>query len=144
MCIRRMDKSESFEILELWMRSMTHGNDFIESDFWQKHYDKAKEMYLNEKDNFVYIKDEKIVGFICIDSENSVGGVFVDPDYENQGIGTALMNFIKNSYTLLHLSIFMKNRRTLAFANYHDFVIDGAEKDSISGEIQYTMIWQKE
>lgn len=141
MVIRRMDKSETYEILDLWMRSLTHGNSFIENDFWQKHYDMAKETYLNEKDNFVCTEDDRIVGFICVDSANSINGVFVDPEYENRGIGTALIEFVKERCPLLHMDVYMKNRRTLAFANYHKFLIDGAIRDPINGEIQYTMIW---
>ena len=142
MSIRRMEQSETYEILDLWMRSLTHGNSFIENNFWQKHYDIAKETYLNEKDHFVYTDDTgKIVGFISVDSANSIRGIFVDPNYENRGIGTALMNFVKDSYTLLHMNVYMKNRRTLEFAGYHGFLIDGAIRDPINGEIQYTMIW---
>lgn len=138
-----MNNSEAYEILDLWMRSLTHGNSFIENDFWQKHYDIAKEKYFNEKDNFVYTTDGKITGFICVDSENSVQGVFVDPDYENKGIGTALMDYIKESYNMLHMCVYMKNRRALKFANYHGFLIDGATRDPIDNEIQYTMIWNE-
>lgn len=142
MSIRRMDKSESYEILDLWMRSFTQGNSFIENDFWQKHYTVAKETYLNEKDNFVYTDENgKIIGFICVDSANSIRGVFVDPEHQDQGIGTALMNFVKESYTMLHMNIYMKNKNTLEFATYHGFLIDGAIRDPINGEIQYTMIW---
>lgn len=145
MNIRRMEKSESYEILDLWMRSFTHGNSFIENDFWQKHYDVAKETYLNEKDNFVYTDDDgKIIGFICVDSTNYVRGVFVDPEHENRGIGTALMNFIKESYAVLRMNIYMKNKNTLNFASYHGFLIDGAQRDPINGEIQYTMFWSKD
>lgn len=140
-----MEKSESYEILDLWMRSFTHGNSFIENDFWQKHYDVAKETYLNEKDNFVYTDDDgKIIGFICVDSTNYVRGVFVDPEHENRGIGTALMNFIKESYAVLRMNIYMKNKNTLNFASYHGFLIDGAQRDPINGEIQYTMFWSKD
>ncbi|MDY3031337.1 MAG: GNAT family N-acetyltransferase [Clostridia bacterium] len=144
MCIRRMEKSETYEILDLWMRALTNGNKFIDNDFWKTHYNDAKENYLNEKDNFVYVIDEKIVGFICVDNSNSVKGVFVDPNYENRGIGTALMNYVKESYTLLHMDIYMKNRRTLEFASYHRFLIDGATRNPINGEIEYSMIWSKE
>lgn len=136
-----MNRSETYEILDLWMRSMTRGNSFIENDFWQKHYDTAKETYLTEKDNFVYIEDDKIVGFICVDSSNSIRGVFVDPEYENQGIGTALIEFVKERSPMLNMNIYMKNRRALDFASYHKFLIDGAVKDPLNNEIQYTMIW---
>lgn len=145
MSIRRLEKSESYELLDLWMRSFTHGNSFIENDFWQKHYDIAKETYLNEKDNFVYTDDNgQIIGFICVDSTNSVRGVFVDPKYENRGIGTALMNYVKDIYTILRMNIYMKNKNTLNFATYHGFLIDGALRDPINGEIQYTMLWSKD
>ncbi|HIT84376.1 MAG TPA: GNAT family N-acetyltransferase [Candidatus Ornithomonoglobus intestinigallinarum] len=145
MSIRRLEKSESYELLDLWMRSFTHGNSFIENDFWQKHYDIAKETYLNEKDNFVYTDDNgQIIGFICVDSTNSVRGVFVDPKHENRGIGTALMNYVKDIYTILRMNIYMKNKNTLNFATYHGFLIDGALRDPINGEIQYTMLWSKD
>ncbi|MDD6484320.1 MAG: GNAT family N-acetyltransferase [Clostridiales bacterium] len=139
--IKRMAKSDSYEILDLWMRSVTKANSFIEDDFWQKHYDDAKDQYLNGKDNFEYIEDGKIVGFICVDNENCVAGIFVDPAYQNRGIGTALLQYVQTLYSLLHMNVYMKNKNSLDFATYCGFVIDGAIRNPINNEVQYTMIW---
>ena len=139
--IKRMAKTDSYEILDFWMRSVTKANSFIENDFWQKHYDEAKTQYVNGKDNFEYVQYGKIVGFICVDSENQINGIFVDPKYQNQGIGTMLLQHIQTLYSILHINVYMKNRNTLEFATYCGFLIDGAIRNPINNEVQYTMIW---
>lgn len=141
--IRRAEKPQTYEILDLWLRSATHANPFIENNFWEKNYDEIKNKYFSESEGFVYIIDNKIVGFICITDENNIVGLFVDPDYQNQGIGTKLIEFAKTEYSMLHLNVYAKNRSMLAFSTHRGFLIDGAIRDSDSEQIQYTMIWNE-
>lgn len=141
--IKRSDKSQTYEILNLWLRTATHANPFIEDNFWEKHYDKVKNKYFANSEDFVYIIDDKIVGFICITDENNIAGLFVDPDYQNQGIGTELIEFAKTEYSLLHLNVYAKNRSVLEFSTRRGFLIDGAIRNPDNEEIQYTMIWNE-
>ena len=104
-------------------------------------YDFVKEKYINGKENFVYIIDGKIVAFTGVTEDNRITGLFVDPEYQNKGIGTALINFLKSEYNMLHIPIYARNRKALAFATHTGFIIDGALRHEHNGEVMYTMLW---
>ena len=94
--IRKMRKEEGYDVLNLWMRSFTEGHPFIENNFWQKYYDMAKESYLDEKDTYVYAKDNKILGFASVAVDGTIRGIYVDPDNHGQRIGTKLAYYIQD------------------------------------------------
>ena len=57
--IERMKPSQTYEVMDLWLRTTIHSNSFVEENFWETHYDFVKEKYINGKENFVYIIDGK-------------------------------------------------------------------------------------
>ena len=61
--IERMKPSQTYEVMDLWLRTTIHSNSFVEENFWETHYDFVKEKYINGKENFVYIIDGKIVAY---------------------------------------------------------------------------------
>ena len=87
------------------------------------------------------IIDGKIVAFTGVTEDNRITGLFVDPEYQNKGIGTALINFLKSEYNMLHIPIYARNRKALAFATRTGFIIDGALRHEHNGEVMYTMLW---
>ena len=127
--IERMKPSQTYEVMDLWLRTTIHSNSFVEENFWETHYD------------FVYIIDGKIVAFTGVTEDNRITGLFVDPEYQNKGIGTALINFLKSEYNMLHIPIYARNRKALAFATRTGFIIDGALRHEHNGEVMYTMLW---
>ena len=120
--IERMKPSQTYEVMDLWLRTTIHSNSFVE-------------------ENFVYIIDGKIVAFTGVTEDNRITGLFVDPEYQNKGIGTALINFLKSEYNMLHIPIYARNRKALAFATRTGFIIDGALRHEHNGEVMYTMLW---
>ena len=141
--IKLMDKSQVYEVMDLWLRATTSANSFVEPDFWQKHYDFVREKYINEKETFIYTDEGKTLGFACVASDNMIMGLFVDPACQNRGIGTELVDYLKEEYSLLHISVYAKNRRAIEFAERGGFLIDGAVLHPYNDEIMYTMLWEK-
>ncbi|MCC8161415.1 MAG: GNAT family N-acetyltransferase [Oscillospiraceae bacterium] len=141
--IKLMEKSQTYEVMDLWLRTTMRSNSFVEPDFWEKHYDFVKEKYINESDTFVYIEDGKIAGFTGVSPDNMIMGLFVDPNFQNRGIGTAIINYLKSKYSLLHIEIYARSRKALAFSTKLGFVIDGAIRHPHNNEIMYTMLWSE-
>ena len=110
--IERMKPSQTYEVMDLWLRTTIHSNSFVEENFWETHYDFVKEKYINGKENFVYIIDGKIVAFTGVTEDNRITGLFVDPEYQNKGIGTALINFLKSS-TICSIYLFTQETERL-------------------------------
>ena len=47
--IERMKPSQTYEVMDLWLRTTIHSNSFVEENFWETHYDFVKEKYINGK-----------------------------------------------------------------------------------------------
>ena len=124
-----------------WGNENATEEELVEALKLSQSYDFVKEKYINGKENFVYIIDGKIVAFTGVTEDNRITGLFVDPEYQNKGIGTALINFLKSEYNMLHIPIYARNRKALAFATRTGFIIDGALRHEHNGEVMYTMLW---
>jgi putative acetyltransferase len=138
-----MNKAHTYDVMDLWLRTANHSNSFVEEHFWEKYYDFVKEKYIREKDTFLCMEDEKVIAFTCVTSDNMIAGLFVDPAYQNKGIGTEMIDFLKSEYPILHIEVYARNRKALSFAAKMGFLIDGAIRHEHNNEVMYTMLWNK-
>ena len=141
--IRLMNKSETYDVMDLWLRTSNYSNSFVAADFWQTHYDYIKQKYIDKKDTFVYVKDDKIVGFTVVAADNEIGGLFVDPEYQNNGIGTELINFLKNEYPCLRADVYARNRKAFRFSVELGFKVNEAKRHGSNNEVMYRMVWDE-
>ena len=99
--------------------------------------------YIEEKDVYIYTEGDKVIAFTCVNDANMIAGLFVDPEYQNKGIGTEMIEFLKLKYPILHIKTYALNRKALAFASKAGFIIDGAERHEHNNEVMYTMLWSR-
>ena len=85
--------------------------------------------------------DGKIQGFIGIVNEY-IAGIFVDKNSRSHGIGTQLLNYVKQRYTKLSLEVYEKNTRAAAFYRKENFSVLSEAIDEDTGEKEYIMIWK--
>ena len=85
---------------------------------------------------------ENIVGFIGI-NENYIEGIFIDTNNQCKGIGTSLLNKVKENRDNLTLSVYKKNINAINFYKKNDFIITSENIDKDTAEIEYTMTWNK-
>ena len=90
---------------------------------------------------YVYEDDQEIQGFIGMNGEY-IEGVFVSDEYQSQGIGARLLNYIKNNRDKLSLSVYQKNSRAISFYQREGFEIQCEALDEATGEKDYVMTWQ--
>ena len=89
-------------------------------------------------------KDERVVGFIGL-RERLVGHLWVHPEAQNQGVGTALLSFAKDRAPEgLQLWVFQKNTGARRFYERHGFELvrltDG--KDNMEKEPDAFYEWR--
>ena len=80
------------------------------------------------------------MGFVGLDN-NYIEGIFVDTNNQCNGIGTSLLNKVKESRNNLTLSVYKKNTNTICFYKKNGFVITSENIDKNTKEIEYTMTW---
>lgn len=127
--------------------------DMITAESREKRF--ADAMSRGNERNFVAIRENEVVGFICIgkcrdddldDTFGEIWGIYLHPAYWRQGIGTSLMAFgldcLKNEgFKRVSLWVLEKNENARRFYEKFGFRYDGTKKeldfDGIVYEIRY-------
>ena len=139
--IRRLQKKDVNRVAELWLDTNLKAHDFIPAQYWRSNYDLVKEM-LSQAEVYVYEDGQKIQGFIGLDGDY-IEGIFVSDEMQSQGIGKALVDFIKAQKTKLRLNVYQKNMRATHFYQKEGFEIQCEGLDEATGEKDYEMLWRK-
>lgn len=74
---------------------------------------------------------------------DDIEGIFVSDEMQSQGIGKALVDFIKAQKTKLSLNVYQKNVRAIRFYQKEGFEIESEGLDETTSEKDYAMLWQK-
>ena len=91
--IRKFEKNDINDIMKIWKNENIRTHNFIEKEYWKNNYEYVREILPNA-DIYVYILNEHIVGFVGVNN-NYIEGIFVDINNQYSGIGTSLLEKIK-------------------------------------------------
>ncbi len=139
--IRKFKKKDINDVMQIWKNENVKAHKFIPEEYWKNNYNYVKEVLPNAE-IYVYIVKEKIVGFVGLD-KNYIQGIFVDTNNQYKGIGTSLLNKVKENRNNLTLNVYKKNTNAINFYKKNDFTITSEKIDENTGEIEYTMTWNK-
>lgn len=139
--IRKFEKNDINPVMQIWKNENIKAHKFISKEYWKNNYNYVKEILPNVE-IYVYVLKENIVGFIGI-NENHIEGIFIDTNNQCKGIGTSLLNKVKENRDNLTLSVYKKNINAINFYKKNDFIITSENIDKDTAEIEYTMTWNK-
>lgn len=139
--IRRFEKNDINAVMQIWEKENIKAHKFIPKEYWESNYNFVKEALPNAE-IYVYIIKEKIVGFVGLDNKY-IEGIFVNTNNQCNGIGTSLLNKVKEIRNNLTLSVYKKNTNAINFYKKNDFIITSENIDKNTDEIEYTMTWNK-
>lgn len=139
--IRKFQKNDINDVMKIWENENIKAHKFIPKDYWKNNYNYVKE-FLPNAEIYVYVSKGKIVGFIGL-THNYIEGIFVDTNNQCNGIGTSLLNKVKEDISSLTLSVYRKNINAINFYKKNDFVITSESIDKDTNEVEYTMTWNK-
>ena len=139
--IRKFEKNDINPVMQIWKNENIKAHKFISKEYWKNNYNYVKESLPNAE-IYVYVLKENIVGFIGI-NENYIEGIFIDTNNQYKGIGTSLLNKVKENRDNLTLSVYKKNINAINFYKKNDFIITSENIDKDTAEIEYTMTWNK-
>ena len=139
--IRKFEKNDIDEVMQIWINENIKAHKFIPEEYWKSNYNFVKEILPNAE-IYVYIFKEKIVGFIGLNNDY-IEGIFVDTNNQYNGIGTTLLNKVKESRNHLSLSVYKKNTNATNFYKKNNFTIKSEDIDKDTDEIEYIMTWNK-
>ena len=129
------------QLAQIWLNGNLQAHSFIPAQYWENQFVNIKKM-LPEANIFVYRNNETIIGFLG-ELDGYIAGLFVDMNYRNQGVGSRLINYLKQINDKLTLSVYVDNINAVNFYENKDFIIDSVGMDTETESNEYHMIWEK-
>ncbi|MDF8375790.1 GNAT family N-acetyltransferase [Weissella paramesenteroides] len=129
------------QLAQIWLNGNLQAHSFIPAQYWENQFVNIKKM-LPEANIFVYRNNETIIGFLG-ELDGYIAGLFVDMNYRNQGVGSRLINYLKQINDKLTLSVYVDNINAVNFYENKDFIIDSVGMNTETESKEYHMIWEK-
>lgn len=139
--IRKAKPSDFANISKLWLDASLQAHNFIPVKYWQKMQNSVVRDYLPNSQTFVFVDKHQIKGFISIVDNNYIGALFVAPNYQNQKIGSKLLEYVRRHRGRFCLNVFAQNKRALYFYQKRDFKIIREQLDPSTKEKELTLAW---
>lgn len=118
--IRAYTSRDTDDLVDVWYRASLVAHPFLSESFLEEERSEIVQRWLPIAETAVYEVDGRVVGFISLVG-NEVGGIFVDPALQGQGIGRALMDHARRSRTFLELDVFEANGTARRFYDSYGF-----------------------
>lgn len=140
--IRRLENRDLEQTAKIWLDTNREVHDFIPGSYWENHYLMVKEMFL-QAEVYVYEAEQEIRGFVGLD-DTYIAGIFVRSKDQSLGIGTQLLDFVKERKEELSLRVYQKNEKAIRFYQREEFQVQEEGIDEDTKEKEYLMIWRKQ
>lgn len=118
--IRQRTEKDNDEIMNIWHKSSSLAHPFLETAFVEKVKKDMRTIYIPKTETWVYEEHNNVIGFISMIG-NEIGGLFVLPSNHAKGIGTKLVNFVKELHNELEVEVFEKNYIGRSFYDKYGF-----------------------
>lgn len=137
--IRQLQNKDIDKIMEIWLESTIDAHKFISKEYWNENYNIVKDVYIPISKTFIYEDNDDIRGFISIINNDFIGALFVEKNYQSQGIGKSLIDYAKNLYDNLSLAVYKENEKALEFYKKMGFKIISENINEDTNCVEYIM-----
>ena len=142
--IRKLNEADIDKVMDIWMKSTIKAHDFISKEYWQNNYNTVKEVYIPMSETFVYKDVQGIKGFISVINNEFIGALFVDIDFQGNGIGKQLIDYAVSKYGKLQLAVYKENKKSVEFYINRGFKIIEEQINDDSKTIHYTQFARRQ
>ena len=137
--IRKLENKDVDKIMTIWKESTIKAHDFIDKQYWEDNYETVKNIYLPMSETFLYVDQDKIKGFISIIENEFIGALFIDVNYQGEGIGSKLIDYVTEKYGELELAVYKDNERAVKFYKNKGFKVIKEQESENSNFKEYIM-----
>ncbi|MCI6457313.1 MAG: N-acetyltransferase [Terrisporobacter sp.] len=137
--IRQLQNKDIDKIMGIWLESTIYAHKFISKEYWNENYNIVKDVYIPMSKTFIYEDNDDIRGFISIINNDFIGALFVEKNYQSQGIGKSLIDYAKNLYDNLSLAVYKENEKALEFYKKMGFKIISENINEDTNCVEYIM-----
>ena len=140
--IHEWRSKDTSPLLRLWLESTTYAHPFIAAKYWQDSEMLVREVYLPSARTWVWEEDGELYGFVSVLDRQYVGALFVCPNVLRKGIGSALLDHVKQRFDALSLEVYQKNDRAVSFYHAQGFRIEDSAWQEDTQHPTWIMNWQ--
>jgi putative acetyltransferase len=140
--IRNYNITDLDKIIKIWLEWSYISHNFISSEFWDSQVDDMKNIYIPSSETFVFEEDNKIKWFLSY-YKWTVVALFVHPDFQRRGIGTKLLDFIKDANKELNLNVYIENKKSTEYYISQWFKTRQIQTCQFTWHKEFFMIWNK-
>lgn len=140
--IRAMQNSDVPEVMQIWFASNCDAHPFIEKSYWESNLPFVAQS-ITQAEVYVAVEKDRITGFVGLGENGYIEGIFVEKKGRSKGVGKQLLDFIKEKYDTLSLSVYCANTRAVSFYQREGFRICAEQVDESTRAAEYTMIWTR-
>lgn len=109
--IREFQPGDLEPLIDIWRNASTELYEYRSGEEWRE-LEQYIRNYIEGFTTFVYLLDEKPVGFITL-SDSEVLLLFLAPENQERGLGGELVQFVKSTFDHLKLKVHSRNERAL-------------------------------
>ncbi|WP_370599864.1 acetyltransferase [Pseudomonas nitroreducens] len=125
MLIRQRIAADNPRLLDIWLRSVRATHHFLQASDIDALLPQVRDLYLPAVEVWVAVdNDDHPLGFIGL-NERHVEMLFIDPEMRGQGIGTRLLDFVRESRDSLSVDVNEQNPQAVGFYLHYGFVQTG-------------------
>ena len=137
--IRTFQAGDLEAVMSIWLSANLEAHAFVDPEYWRGNRDAVEAMIPQAE---VYVSEDQngINGFIGV-VDDYIAGIFVDALARTAGIGSQLLDRVRQDRKSLRLSVYKKNTAAVSFYRKRGFQIDKESVDPETAELEYTMIW---
>ena len=95
MKIEHYQNRDETEVLNIWLKASEQAHSFAGVGFWCGLVEDMRQVYLPRARTWVCRDGGRVVGFACLVGEGELAALFVAPERQCEGIGTALLDWVK-------------------------------------------------
>lgn len=138
--IRKANKEDINRVMNIWLQANLEAHNFVDPSYWKDNFAVVKQE-IQSADVFVVEVKNEIVGFAGL-KEDYLAGIFFDQKVRHQGLGTELLNYLKQRYPQLILDVYQKNLAAINFYRKNGFKIIQEKEYQNQNLNEYQMMWK--
>jgi putative acetyltransferase len=139
--IRKFSESDCGAIIDIWYAASLLATPFLSQEFLASERENIRTIWLVKADTWIYENKGKLAGFLSLIG-NEVGGIFVHPDAQGQGVGRALMDHATSMYDDLFLDVFEHNAVGRRFYDRYGFQFEKRHVHEPTGNLQLRLVFK--
>lgn len=130
--IRPYTSSDEERVVDVWYQASLIAHAFLSEEILASERRAMSERWLPMAETLVYEADGVVLGFLSLVG-NEVGAIFVDPEHQRQGVGSALMDAANEARPHLELEVLEANSRGRRFYEAYGFRLVDRHTNEASG-----------